>query len=60
MKSDLVLFQEFSFDDKKMGSVIEIKRTPNYSILEINGRSYYFHPETGEFDGVSSDVSQGH
>jgi hypothetical protein len=56
-QNKLISFQPFKIDDKKTGTLIEIIGTLNYSILKINERSYYFDPKTGEFDGVSSDVS---
>ena len=55
----LAVIQPFKLNDKKTGNIIEVKRTPNYSILLINERSFYFDLKTGEFDGVSADINQG-
>ena len=49
----LAQIRPFSLNDKLTGNIVKIEVTPNYSVLSINDRYYYFDLETGEFDGVS-------
>jgi hypothetical protein len=53
----LVSIKPFEFKDSSTGNLIKVSVSPQYSILSINNRSYYFLPETGEFDGVSTDFT---
>ena len=49
----------FEFKDKKTGNTIKVEVSDFYTVLSVNGRFYYFDLKTGEFDGVSANVSQG-
>lgn len=53
VKQEIAQIRPFKLQDKLTGQKIEIKTTPYYSILSIDGREYYFIKETGKFDGTS-------
>ena len=52
----LVKIEPFSYDDPETGDFIEVSKSSEYSKLTINRRTYYFFPETGEFDGASTRI----
>ncbi|MDA8186861.1 MAG: hypothetical protein M0T85_01800 [Dehalococcoidales bacterium] len=56
--SDVALIKPFEFDDPFTGNKIKISVSPQYSVLSIDDRCYYFVRETGEFDGVSRPMGE--
>ncbi len=43
----------FRYDDPEIGQTVALTLSPQYAVLEVGPRSYYFIRETGAFDGVS-------
>lgn len=56
--SQTARIKPFKLKDPKTGYSIEVEVTPQYSILSINDRHYYFKKETGEFDGTSFEIKE--
>jgi len=52
-KNDMAYIKPFEYKDSLTGRSIAIRTTPQYSILSIDDRKYYFIKETGQFDGTS-------
>lgn len=51
---DFALIKPFAYDDPETGDRIEVAVSPRYSKILVNGRTYFFVRETGEFDGTAS------
>jgi len=51
-RDGFAMIRPFKKEDARLGQ-IEVKVSPYFSILSINGREYYFDKETGEFDGTA-------
>ncbi|MGP0088610.1 MAG: hypothetical protein ACLPKB_01410 [Xanthobacteraceae bacterium] len=52
------VIRPFRHEDELTGQVVSVTISPQYSILTIGSRQYYFHRETGAFDGTSIDVRE--
>lgn len=51
------LIKPFELHDAVTGDKIKLTTSPQYSVLSINDRSYYFFRETGKLDGTSVDLT---
>ena len=49
----LATVRPFRYDDPETRQTVALTLSPQYAILNVGSRSYYFLRETGEFDGVS-------
>ena len=52
---EMAIFVPWELDDRLTGNRVKIEVSPQYSELQINNRHYYFHRETGNFDGTGTD-----
>jgi len=50
--------KEFEYEDALTGHKVAVIVSPYYSKLVIDERVYYFHKETGEFDGTSVPMAR--
>ena len=48
------LIRPFEFTDEVTGDAISVSVSSLYSMITVNRRTYYFHRETGEFDGAAT------
>lgn len=46
--------QSFKYEDAKTGQRVEIRLSPRYTILSIDGKEFFFRRETGAFDGTGA------
>jgi len=53
---ELAVIQPFEYMDKETGNRIAVSVSPYYSKLTINNRDYFFVRETGEFDGIATNL----
>ena len=51
-RDGLALIKPFEYEDAMTEHKIEVKVSPLYSKLSVDGRVYYFERETGKFDGT--------
>ncbi|MDY6917241.1 MAG: hypothetical protein SVP26_04745 [Chloroflexota bacterium] len=56
---DLAIIKPFEYDDSFTGHRIAVTTSPQYSVLSVDDRQYYFTRESGEFDGTSFRVADG-
>lgn len=47
------VIRPFTHEDEVTGQTISITISPQYSILSVGDRQYYFKRESGAFDGTS-------
>ena len=47
----------FKFHDAATNLKIKFTMSPQYFVLSINDKSYYFYRENGKFDGTSKDFT---
>ena len=45
------VIRPFSYKDEITGETVSVTISPQYSILTVGGREYYFKRESGAFDG---------
>lgn len=55
LKSTTGKVQPIRLQDAAAGHEFEITVSELYTVIIINGRSYYFNAEDGSFDGMSTD-----
>ena len=48
------VIRPFTHKDEVSGQTISVTISPQYSILRVGDREYYFMRETGAFDGTST------
>jgi hypothetical protein len=48
----------FTHKDEVSGQIVSVTISPQYSILRVGDREYYFMRETGAFDGTSTAVRE--
>lgn len=48
------LIRPFEYEDATTGQRIKIRTSPRYTILIIGGKEFFFHRETGKFDGTGA------
>jgi hypothetical protein len=47
------VIRPFTHQDEITGQTVAVMISPQYSILRVGDREYYFKRENGEFDGTS-------
>jgi hypothetical protein len=47
------VIRPFTLRDETTGQTVAVTISPQYSILRVGDREYYFKRESGEFDGTS-------
>jgi hypothetical protein len=52
------VIRPFTHRDEITGQTISITISPQYSILRVGDREYYFMRESGAFDGTSIDARE--
>lgn len=53
----MAVIEPFEIQDVATGIKIKLTVSPQYSVLSIDDRSYYFYRENGKFDGTSKDLT---
>ena len=48
------IVKPFEHVDEETGRVVKVRTTPRYTILQVDGKEYYFHRESGRFDGTGA------
>ena len=48
------VIQPLDFEDPLTGTRLEIRVTPLFTIVQINGRDFYFRRLSGDFDGTGA------
>jgi hypothetical protein len=52
------VIRPFTHQDEVTGQTVSITISPQYSVLTIGDRQYYFKRENGAFDGTSISVQE--
>jgi len=52
------VIRPFTHTDEVTGETVSLTISPQYSVLTVGDRHYYFSRESGAFDGTSIDVRE--